>query len=50
VVSASSLFTSWETSRYRYAIEPCIWVVVAAALRAAYQRAASVARRARAAG
>lgn len=35
VVSASSLFTSWETSRYRYSVEPCIWVVVAAALHAA---------------
>ena len=39
VVSASSLFTAWETSRYRYSIEPFIWVVVAAALQAAYQRA-----------
>ena len=39
VVSTSSLFTSWETSRYRYAIEPCIWVVVASALRSAYARA-----------
>jgi hypothetical protein len=38
VVSASSLFTSWETARYRYAIEPCIWVIVATALHAAYQR------------
>lgn len=41
VVSASSLFTSWETSRYRYSIEPCIWVVVAAALHAAYARVRS---------
>ncbi|HTV21294.1 MAG TPA: hypothetical protein VMG12_21555 [Polyangiaceae bacterium] len=36
VVSASSLFTSWETSRYRYSVEPCIWVVVALGLRAAF--------------
>jgi hypothetical protein len=50
VVSASSLFTSWETSRYRYSIEPCIWVVVAAALRAAYVRAVALVRRARAPG
>lgn len=35
VVSTSSLFTSWETSRYRYSIEPCIWVVVTVGLRAA---------------
>lgn len=46
VVGASSLFTAWETSRYRYSIEPFIWIVVAAALHAAFQRAASVARRA----
>jgi hypothetical protein len=38
VISASSLFTAWETARYRYAIEPCIWVVVAVALRAAHTR------------
>jgi hypothetical protein len=35
VVSASSLFTAWETSRYRYSIEPFICVIVAAALHAA---------------
>jgi hypothetical protein len=38
VVSASSLFTAWETSRYRYSIEPFIWVLVAAALSAAIRR------------
>jgi hypothetical protein len=37
VTSVSSMATSWETSRYRYAIEPCIWIVVAMGLRAAYQ-------------
>jgi hypothetical protein len=35
VVSASSLFTSCETSHYRCSIEPCIWVVVVAGLKAA---------------
>jgi hypothetical protein len=35
VVSASCLFTAQESSRYRYAVEPCIWAVVAAALHAA---------------
>jgi hypothetical protein len=39
VVSASSLFTAWETSRYRYSIEPCIWVVVVTGLCAGYPRA-----------
>jgi hypothetical protein len=38
VVSASSLFTAWETSRYRYSIEPFIWVLVTAALSAAIRR------------
>ncbi len=38
VVTTSSLFTAWEASRYRFAVEPCIWIVVAVALRAAYQR------------
>lgn len=38
VVSASSLFTAWETSRYRYSIEPFIWVLVTAALLAAIRR------------
>jgi hypothetical protein len=38
VIVASSLFTAWETARYRYAIEPCIWVLVAGALRAAHPR------------
>jgi hypothetical protein len=38
VVSASSLFTAWETSRYRYSIEPFIWVLLAAALSAAIRR------------
>jgi hypothetical protein len=37
VVSASSLFTAGETARYRYSIEPCIWVVVAVALRAPHR-------------
>lgn len=41
VGSASSLFTAWETSRYRYSIEPCIWVVVAVALRALVGRVQS---------
>jgi hypothetical protein len=38
VVSASSLFTAWESARYRYSVEACIWVVVAVALRAALPR------------
>ena len=38
VVAASSMFTAWETSRYRYSIEPCIWVVVVVGLRAAYHK------------
>jgi hypothetical protein len=38
VVSASSLFTAWETSRYRYSIEPFIWVLVAAAFSAVIRR------------
>jgi hypothetical protein len=51
VVSASSLFTAWETARYRYAIEPCIWVVVAVALRAVLPRLAGwVSNRRRAPG
>jgi hypothetical protein len=50
VVSTSSLFTSWETSRYRYAIEPCIWVVVAVGLRAAVLRLKSWVSGAHAAG
>jgi hypothetical protein len=50
VVSTSSLFTSWETSRYRYSIEPCIWVVVAVGLRAAALRMRGWVSGARAAG
>jgi hypothetical protein len=38
VVTVSSMATSWEASRYRYAIEPCIWLIVALALNSAYQR------------
>lgn len=38
VVAISSMATAWEASRYRYAVEPFIWVVVALALRAAHQR------------
>jgi hypothetical protein len=38
VIGTSSLFTAWETARYRYAIEPCIWIVVVVALRAAHPR------------
>lgn len=38
VVSASSLFTAGETSRYRYSIEPFIWVLVMAALSATIRR------------
>jgi hypothetical protein len=36
VVSASCLFTAWETSRYRYSIEPFIWGVTGLGLQAAY--------------
>jgi hypothetical protein len=32
VVSASSAFSSVESSRYRYAVEPFIWAVVAVGL------------------
>ena len=39
VMSTSVLFTAWETSRYRYSIEPCLWVIVALALRAMLRRA-----------
>jgi hypothetical protein len=39
VVTVSSMATSWEASRYRYSIEPCIWLIVALALNDAYQRA-----------
>lgn len=45
VVSASSLFTSWETSRYRYSIEPCIFVVVVAGAAAALSGTARALRR-----
>jgi len=38
VVSASSLFSSLESSRYRYTVEPFIWAVVALGLRAARGR------------
>lgn len=38
VVAVSSMATAWEASRYRYAVEPFIWVLVALALRTAYQR------------
>lgn len=38
VSSASVLFTSWETSRYRYSIEPFNWVIVAGALGAAFRQ------------
>jgi hypothetical protein len=38
VVATSSMFTAGETPRYRYTVEPCIWVIVAAALLAAYER------------
>jgi hypothetical protein len=35
VVSASSLFSSVESARYRYAVEPFIWAVVSLGLQAA---------------
>jgi hypothetical protein len=38
VIAASSLFTAWETARYRYAVEPCIWILLTVALRAAHPR------------
>lgn len=38
VVAVSTMATSWEASRYRYAIEPFIWIVVAVGVRAVYQR------------
>jgi hypothetical protein len=38
ITSVSSLFSAFETPRYRYAIEPCIWFVVASGLHAAYLR------------
>lgn len=39
VAAASSLFTAWETPRYRYTIEPCIWIVGVAALHTTFGRA-----------
>jgi hypothetical protein len=39
VVAVSSMATSWEASRYRYSIEPCIWIVVALGFSSVYQRA-----------
>jgi hypothetical protein len=38
VVGASCLFTAQEASRYRYGVEPFIWIIVAAGLLAARQR------------
>lgn len=38
VISASSFFSTLESARYRYGIEPCIWVVVGAGLQEVYQR------------
>jgi len=38
VVSASSLFSSVESARYRYTVEPFIWAVVALGLQAAARR------------
>jgi hypothetical protein len=38
VVTASSLFSSLESARYRYGVEPFIWAVVAVGLRAAVHR------------
>lgn len=38
VVGISCLFTAQESARYRYAVEPCIWALVAAALHAAWPR------------
>jgi len=37
VVAASSLFSSVESARYRYTVEPFIWAVVAVGLQAAAQ-------------
>lgn len=39
VVAVSTMATSWEASRYRYAVEPFICALVALALRTAHQRA-----------
>jgi hypothetical protein len=38
VVSASSLFSSLESARYRYTVEPFIWAVVVLGLQAAARR------------
>jgi hypothetical protein len=38
IVSISCLFTAQEAARYRYAVEPCIWALVAAALHAGWPR------------
>lgn len=40
VVAASCAFTSQEASRYRYGVEPFIWVIVAAGVLAAWGRLA----------
>jgi hypothetical protein len=39
VLSASVLFSSLESARYRYAIEPFIWIAAAGALREAHRAA-----------
>lgn len=38
VVTVSTMATFWEASRYRYAAEPFIWVLVALALHTTYHR------------
>lgn len=38
VVAASCLFTSQEASRYRYGVEPFIWIIVAVGLRDGWRR------------
>jgi hypothetical protein len=38
VVGISCIATAQESARYRYAVEPCIWALVAAALHAAWPR------------
>ena len=45
VVAASCAFTSQEASRYRYGVEPFIWVIVAAGVLAARERLGSERRR-----
>ncbi len=44
VTALSAVFGSSENARYRYLVEPCIWLLCAAAVQALWQRARQYAR------